>query len=152
MAIRFSTLACCLALFFITATSQSETTIPSIIGENMVLQRNQPIVIWGWDNAQQKIEVSVAGNSAQTTTDSDGKWIVSLDKLAAGGPHTITINGSSKISLKNVLVGEVWLCSGQSNMEWSANAGIDNKEVEIANAHYPNIRLFTVAKRAAYIK
>lgn len=139
MAIRFSTIACCLALFFITATSQSETTIPSIIGENMVLQRNQPIVIWGWDNAQQKIEVSVAGNSAQTTTDSDGKWIVSLDKLAAGGPHTITINGSSEISLKNVLVGEVWLCSGQSNMEWTVQNS-NNPQEEIANSTHPRIR------------
>ncbi|MFP6586030.1 MAG: hypothetical protein VB814_00200, partial [Pirellulaceae bacterium] len=88
---RFSTFTCCFAIFFLTISAQAETSIPSIIGENMVLQRNQPIVIWGWDEAGQKVDVAVAGHSAQATTDSDGKWIVSLDKLAAGGPHTINI-------------------------------------------------------------
>ena len=105
----------------------------------MVLQRNQPIVIWGWDDAEQKVDVSVAGHSAQATTDSDGKWIVSLDKLAAGGPHTITIKGSSVISLKNVLVGEVWLCSGQSNMEWVVQNS-NNPQQEIADGTHPLIR------------
>jgi sialate O-acetylesterase len=136
---RFSTFACCFAIFFLTISTQAETSIPSIIGENMVLQRNQPIVIWGWDQAGQKVDVSVAGHSAQATTDSSGQWIVSLEKLAAGGPHTITIKGSSELTLKNVLVGEVWLCSGQSNMEWVVQNS-DNPQKEIANSDHPNIR------------
>ena len=98
---------------------QSQTRLPAIIGSNMVLQQQENAPIWGWDTPGQRISVSVSwlDKMQKTTCNSQGKWIVSIPTPSAGGPYKITISGSENIELENVLIGEVWLCSGQSNME-----------------------------------
>ena len=133
-------------LLSLTLTTSAEIKLPQIIGENMVLQRNEPIVLWGWDDPGQQVNVAVAGKHGQATTDTAGQWMVRLDPLPAGGPHEIQIKGSNTVSLANVLVGEVWLCSGQSNMEWTVRNS-NNPEEEIANSEHPLIRHIKFAHR-----
>ena len=139
-------------IFFASATCTAEIVVPTIFSDNMVLQRNTDVFIYGWANPNEEFTLYTSWNDEMKNVKAgtDAKWRVQMSTPAAGGPYSIQLKGmANDITLNNVLIGEVWLCSGQSNMEWSANAGIDNKDVEIANAHYPNIRLFTVAKRAS---
>lgn len=121
-------------------------TLPKIFGDNMVLQRNKPISIWGWANAGEKIAVQFNQQKKAVVTDKMGKWQLLLQPENAGGPYQLTITGKNTITLQNILVGEVWICSGQSNMEMPiAGWGkINNYETEIANADYANIRHFKV--------
>jgi len=130
---------CTLSALLLVSGVQAATTVSSIIGDNMVLQRNAPVVLWGWDDAGTKVSVSIGGSSATATAGKDGSWSVSLPAMKAGGPHEITISGSSKLNIKNVLVGEVWFCSGQSNMEWTVSRSLNPKE-EIAAGNHPTIR------------
>ena len=104
--------SCILAALLFAPALQAATTVSSIIGNNMVLQRNAPVVLWGWDDAGTKVTVGIGKSSATATAGDDGSWSVSLPAMKAGGPHVIAISGSSKITFKNVLVGEVWRCSG----------------------------------------
>ena len=131
--------SCILAALLFAPALHAATTVSSIIGNNMVLQRNAPVVLWGWDDAGTKVTVGIGKSSATATAGDDGSWAVSLPAMKAGGPHEIAISGSSKITLKNVLVGEVWLCSGQSNMEWTVARSLNPKE-EIAAGTHPTIR------------
>ncbi len=130
---------CTLSALLLVSGVQAATTVSSIIGDNMVLQRNAPVVLWGWDDAGTKVSVSIGGSSATATAGKNGSWSVSLPAMKAGGPHEIAINGSSKLNIKNVLVGEVWFCSGQSNMEWTVSRSLNPKE-EIAAGNHPTIR------------
>jgi sialate O-acetylesterase len=131
------------------SSAPAELRIPAVIGSNMVMQRDEPIPIWGWAKAGDEVTINLGSQDRKTKTGEDGRWGVKLDALPAGGPHEIKITGSGKeIVLSNVLVGEVWLCSGQSNMEWSVRAA-NNAREEMANAKYPSIRLFHVPKRPA---
>jgi sialate O-acetylesterase len=111
----------------------------------MVLQRNKPINIWGWADAGEKVTVQFNKQSASAKADKNGKWFIALKPEAAGGPYQLTIKGRNTITLTNILVGEVWVCSGQSNMEWSL-ANANNAKQEIAQANYPLIRHFAVQK------
>jgi len=144
-------------LFLLLACNlHAEITLPKIIGSNMVLQRNQPVAIWGNGSPGEKVTVTFENQTKTTTTDASGNWKVMLDPLITSfNPSTLTITGSNTIKLNNVLVGEVWLCSGQSNMEFSmaksskfANAkrskGLDSAAT--ANERNPNIRLFLVRR------
>jgi sialate O-acetylesterase len=117
-------------------------TLPKIFGDNMVLQRNKPISVWGWATAGEKITVQFNQQQKSVKADKTGKWQVMLSPENAGGPYQLTVKGRNTITLQDVLVGEVWICSGQSNMEMPiAGWGkIDNYEQEIANANYPMIR------------
>ncbi|MCG6188518.1 sialate O-acetylesterase [Maribellus maritimus] len=121
-------------------------SLPEIFSDNMVLQQNAEVKFWGW--AKPGETVAIKGDwmdeSKSIKVESQGTWEIELKTPGAGGPYNIAIEGYNKIVLKNVLVGEVWLCSGQSNMEWTAMAGINNRDEEIAAADYPEIRLFTV--------
>ncbi|MFZ4508321.1 MAG: sialate O-acetylesterase [Fimbriimonas sp.] len=123
--------------------------VSSMFSDNMVLQRGVKAPVWGWTTPGAKIKVSIAGKSASTTADSEGRWVVKLPSLKAGGPYTLDIDGPQKVSLQNVLIGDVWICSGQSNMEQGIGASRD-PEKEIAAANYPNIRLFSVAKNPSF--
>ena len=117
--------------------------------DNMVIQRETKAPVWGWADAGEK--VTVTGNwgaSATTTAGNDGKWMVKLKTPKAGGPHTITLKGNNTIELKNVLSGDVWLCSGQSNMAWPVSKSTDPAE-DIAKANYPQIRSFMVKRNPA---
>jgi len=107
----------------------AQTKVPALFSDNMVLQQQQSVSIWGTDNPQSKITVSGSwGKNAKVTTDNTGNWKLKLQTPAAGGPYNVVIEGTKKITLKNVLIGEVWLCSGQSNMEMPVK-GYNNQPV-----------------------
>lgn len=123
--------------------------LPKIIGDNMVLQRGRPVPIWGWAGKGQTVTVRFAGQSVSTKADADGRWKVTLARLEPGGPYEMAIQSPSQSrTLKNVLVGEVWICSGQSNMGMGVKE-CNHAEAEIAAANYPQIRLFTVQRLGA---
>lgn len=126
--------------------ARAEVRLPKVFASHMVLQRDMPLTVWGWDRPGQAVTVEVAGARAETHANDRGEWKVKLPALEAGGPHTMTVRGSSAVSLEDVLVGEVWLCSGQSNMEMGIGA-VDNAQAEIAAANYPQIRLLMVHNR-----
>lgn len=124
----------------------AKITMPGIFTDNMVLQRDQPIKIWGWADGGETAEVSFNGQKKKAKAGKDGKWIVQLKPMTFGGPYIMTIKGKgSSIQLSNILIGEVWLCSGQSNMEWVVSNSNSAQE-EINNAKYPQIRAFNVIK------
>jgi len=124
--------------------SSADVTLPRILGSGMVLQCDLSVPIWGWANANEKISVTFAGQTKTAKTGENGKWMVKLDPLEGSNkPSQMTIEGKNKITLENILVGEVWICSGQSNMEWPIRASMNPKE-EISAANYPQIRLFDV--------
>lgn len=117
-------------------------TIPTIFQQHMVLQRAIRIPVWGWDTPEKKVTVTLNGKSAAGIADKDGAWKVLLPKMKAGGPYELNIaDNEQHITIDDVLIGEVWLCSGQSNMEMGVNAVANGKE-EVAVAKYPQIRLF----------
>jgi sialate O-acetylesterase len=118
-----------------------------VFGDNMVLQQNAVVPIWGTADDGEKVTVQFQGQELSATPQ-NGKWMVKLNQLNAGGPFTMTIRGSNTVELKNVLVGEVWVASGQSNMEWPLSACADAQR-HIAESANPQIRLFTVAKKVA---
>lgn len=120
-----------------------------IFGSDMVMQEGIENPVWGWAEKKETITVSLAGKTVKTKADSDGKWMVKLPSMDYGGPYSMTIKGKKDIiEFTNVMVGEVWFCSGQSNMEFPVNRVINANE-EMANADYPDIRLFTVPKKIA---
>jgi sialate O-acetylesterase len=116
--------------------------------DHMVLQRGIKAPVWGWTTPGKKVTVALNGKTATATAGSDGKWMAALGPLTAGGPYTLSINGPEKITVRDVLVGDVWICSGQSNMEMGI-ANVYNAQDEIAKAANPNIRLFSVPKKIA---
>lgn len=125
-------------------------TLPSIFSDNMVLQQNATVKIWGWAKPYEEITVTTSwdNKSYKVMTDNTMSWSVGVTTPEGSfTPYEITVEGWRKLTLKNVLIGEVWLCSGQSNMEWSPRNGIENGEQEIAAAQYPNIRFFQVVPR-----
>src|SRR5437868_4951141 len=132
-------------LIFVTHELCAEVRLPKILSDNMVLQREKPITIWGWANTGEKITIRFNKQTKSIKTDKSGKWLISLAPEAAGGPFTLTVKGTNTITLSNILVGEVWICSGQSNMEWPVRT-VTNAVEEIQNANFPEIRHFTVQK------
>ena len=135
----------CALFVLLTAAATADVRLPAVIGSNMVLQQDQPLPIWGWAEPGEQVTVAIGTNKSIAKAGPDGKWKVTLEKMRAGGPLTMTIVGKNSIKLENILVGEVWVCSGQSNMEWSLAASMNPRE-EIAAANYPKIRLFHVPK------
>jgi sialate O-acetylesterase len=111
----------------------------------MVLQRNKPVSIWGWADAGEKIIVTIDGNEQATTAAEDRTWKVTLPTMAASSdPHTLSVTGATKtLTLDNILIGDVWVLGGQSNMEFPLDR-IENGQLEIVSANYPNIRILTV--------
>lgn len=125
--------------------SYANVRLPKIFADDMVLQRNKLIPIWGWADANEKIEIKFNKQIKTTKADKNGKWTIRLDSENAGGPYELIVNGKNKISIKNVLVGEVWICSGQSNMEFKVSEA-ENAEKEIKDANFPSIREFSVLR------
>ena len=125
-------------------TARAELKLPAIIGDNMVLQQKQSNPLWGWDAPGTEVTVKFGDQTKTAKAGADGKWTVKLDPVPANAkPATISIQGTTAKELKNVLVGEVWICSGQSNMQMSVSGSWD-ADLETATAKYPNIRLITV--------
>ena len=130
----------------ITLSLFANVRLPKIFGDNMVLQRNKEIPVWGWADANEKITVQFNKQTKNVKAGKDGKWIVKLDNETAGGPYQLTITGKNTITFNNVMVGEVWICSGQSNMEFPIEGWgkVANYKEEEANANYPLIRQIKV--------
>ncbi|MBN2181891.1 MAG: hypothetical protein JW715_08240 [Sedimentisphaerales bacterium] len=128
----------------------AELKLPALISDGMVLQRDKEVVIWGWAEPGELITINGSWQNEEmiATTDMDGEWMLKMDPHEAGGPYELTISGESTIKIKNIMFGEVWVCSGQSNMEWIVKNSAD-AEKEIAAADYPDIRMFTVTKKVA---
>ncbi len=130
----------------------AKITLPSVFSDNMVLQQNTEVAIWGWADAGETVKIVAGWNSKDTLkikADNAAAWKTTLKTIGAGGPYTIRILGGNDVELKNVMLGEVWICSGQSNMEWSVNHTIQNGEEEAAKANHPDIRIFHVQKIGA---
>jgi len=127
---------------------QAELRIAGIFSDHMVLQRDQNLPVWGWASPWAKITFSLAGQAGETTADETGFWKTQLDPVPAGGPFELVIgSGEQKITIHDVLIGDVWLCSGQSNMDWPLERSLDG-ENEVAGANHENIRLFKVKRSA----
>ena len=132
-------IACVLISFDLSA----EFTVAKIFGDNMVLQRNEPIVIWGWGTSGEELSISFDAQTKGTTITDQGKWMVRLSPKEAGGPYTMQITGSTTTRFENILIGDVWLCSGQSNMEWRVHQ-TPYKEVDQDFLDMNMVRMFTV--------
>jgi sialate O-acetylesterase len=123
--------------------------LSAIFGDNMVLQRGRPDAIWGWSQPGDNVRVEFGGHAASAVAANDGRWQVKINPPKAGGPYTLKITGRQIVELKNVMVGDVWLCGGQSNMQLPLRATL-NADEEVKAANDPEIRTFTVADHVAY--
>jgi len=121
----------------------SDVNLPGIFGDNMVLQCGMKLPVWGTADPGERVTVTINGNSAGTKTEEDGHWMVGMKKMEVGGPYEMNVRGNNTITFTNVMVGEVWVCSGQSNMQLAVRA-LKDIDDEVASADYPDIRLFTV--------
>lgn len=155
---KYITIVLCVGFLVFTLKSHAEVVLPKILGNNMVLQRDKPVAIWGTAGAGENITVEFNGQTKKTVPDASGKWQVMLDPMKASATsQTLEITGNNTIKLENILIGEVWLCSGQSNMSYemrknskvrrpdttTANTPID----ELDRAHNPQIRIFLVTQK-----
>lgn len=141
-------------LIFLTicaSPAYAQVRLPSVLADHMVLQRNSTVRLWGWSGASETIKVTPSwdGHTYDVKADRNAKWDIVIPTPEAGGPHTIEIQASNHITLRDIMVGEVWLCSGQSNMEWSAEDGFEDAERTVAAADMPNIRLFEIPRTTA---
>lgn len=127
--------------------ASGDVRLPSVFSDHMVLQRGKPVAIWGWADDGEKVEVSLGKHRASTVA-SGGRWKLFLPELKAGGPHTLQVRGKNELAVRDVLVGEVWICSGQSNMEWPMTRTFE-PEKAIAQSQQGKIRLLTVPKLKA---
>src|SRR5262245_4062001 len=139
--IRYSVIS--LVLISSLVDAHAATRLPDVISDHMVLQRRIHASIWGWAEPGEEVLVSFREQRKRARTETGGKWKIILEPMEAGGPFEMRIEGKDKILLRDILVGEVWLASGQSNMWWPVKLAL-NSEKEIAEANHPEIRLFTV--------
>ena len=144
-------LACLLAALLASAAgfappAHAEVRLAGIFGSHMVLQQEKPLVIWGWAQPNETVALELGSESGQAQANDRGEWRTVLPAMKAGGPFTLAARGSSAVEFDDVMIGEVWLASGQSNMEMGIGAARNAKE-EIAAANYPGIRLLKVPKR-----
>ena len=121
--------------------------LPSIFSDNMVIQEGAPVNIWGWASPGESIKIEFSGQVIDLRTDNEGRWKAVLEPVTSNKPLRMVLTGRNRISIRNILAGEVWLCSGQSNMEWSLARSLNSKKA-IANADHPSIRLFHVGRNA----
>jgi len=147
---RFNRLTVLSAIWLsaLASLATADVRLPKIFGDNMVLQQEAEVPVWGWAGAGQEVAVTFCNQSQSTKADETGKWTVKLEALKAGGPFEMTVKANNTITLKNILVGEVWVCSGQSNMYFPVLNSANGKE-EVAKADYPKIRLFAVDLQVA---
>jgi sialate O-acetylesterase len=135
-------------LVFINNIVWAKISLPAIVGNGMVLQRDVEVKIWGWADPGEKVSISFMKKNYSTTTGKDGKWLVKLKPMNAGGPYTMKIKGSNIIVLNDILIGDVWVCSGQSNMTHYLGRHTERYAKEIAEANFPEIRQFLVPTKA----
>lgn len=132
-------------------SAQAYLRLPDIFSDNMVLQQQKTIHFYGWSDPGQKISVIAGwnGDTLKTSTSSDAVWTVDLPTPKSGGPYQLTVIGDSTITIHNVLIGDIWICTGQSNMEFSADWHKDYYQKEVENANHPDIRFFHIQKISA---
>ena len=140
-----------LIVLLLIAEVRADVRLPGFFSDHMVFQQQQPIKIWGWAEAGEQVKVELGKASVQTKAGEDGRWMVELPAMkASNDATTLKVVGKNRLELKDVLIGEVWLCSGQSNMEWTVNRSTNAKE-EIANGNHPLIRHAKMAHRPSMV-
>lgn len=137
------TLTTTIVLIFIINNLWGEVRLSPIFTDNMVLQRDSPIRIWGWAEEGEEVRINFNGEAMTVLASDKGEWKTELKPMTHGGPYKLIVQGSNKIELDNIMIGDVWICSGQSNMYFPLK-GTNNAEYEIANANFPEIRLYQV--------
>ena len=147
---KFITATLILSFLLLSLSGKSQVKLPPIFSNNMVLQKGLKIPVWGWAAPGEKITVTIDKFTMTTRAGKDGKWKLSLNEMTYGGPYKMVIKGKNIQVLENVMIGEVWLCSGQSNMGFPVK-GAKNAKDEIAAANYPNIRHFAVRGKMAKV-
>ncbi len=137
-----------ISILFFSTPSSGNIRLPSVIASNMVLQQQSKVTLWGWADPAEKIIVSTSWNNAidSVVATGDANWNIKINTPVAGGPYTIILKGTSTVVLENIMIGEVWVCSGQSNMEWSSNQNLKQIIDEMPNSNNNNIRLFHIPK------
>ena len=144
-----ATLGTCLVLGLVACPAPAAVKLPAVFSDNMILQRDRPVPVWGWAAPEEEVTVTIARQTVTSKAGKDGRWQTTLAALETGGPYELMVASTAgKKTFKNVLIGEVWLCSGQSNMEWPVAWSLDSQK-EIAAATYPKVRLFTVPRKAS---
>lgn len=141
-------LALATLLLPLAGSAGAEARLAGIFGDHMVLQREAPIAVWGWAVPGEAVRVQFRGQSRRALAAADGRWAVRLPAAPAGGPHALTMRASNTLVLRDVLVGDLWLCAGQSNMEWALQDTQDAAQA-IASADLPLIRHVKIAHRAS---
>lgn len=129
---------------FMAASVAANVKLPQVFSDHMVLQRNKPIQVWGWADAGENVKVSIGTASQTVKAGKDGKWQATLAQMGAGGPYTVVVTGKNTVQFNDVMIGEVWLCGGQSNMEWLLRDAA-NATQEISQANHPMIRQIKVS-------
>lgn len=140
-----------IALVVFIPQSNATLRLPALFADHMVLQQNQEVPFWGWSDPGASITISCSWETEihKINATNQARWKTSIKTPTAGGPYTISIMERNTIVLHHVMIGEVWLCSGQSNMEWTPSSGIDNKEVEIKNSNQPLIHHISIPKASS---
>src|SRR4030095_9799259 len=127
---------------------RADVRLPKVLSDHMVLQQNLPLVVWGHADPGESVKVSLRGQEAAKQAAATGRWRVVLAPMAPGGPFEMAVIGRNSLKLQDILVSDVWICSGQSNMEWPMSR-VNNAEQEIAAANFSKIRLFSVKHEVA---
>ncbi len=135
-------------LILVSLQVRANVNLPAIVGNDMVLQRNEVVRVWGWAQPGEKVAVNFLKKTYRAVTGTDGKWMVKLRPMKAGGPYTMEVKGNNKITLSNILIGDVWVCSGQSNMTHYLGRHAERYAKDIAEANFPEIRQFYVPERS----
>ncbi|MCK4750156.1 MAG: 9-O-acetylesterase, partial [Bacteroidales bacterium] len=140
------------AVFFIFTIWQvhADVRLPRLFSDNMMFQRNQPIRVWGEADGNERIQIDFNGMSYKTRANKSGSWNIEIPSMKAGGPFEMTINGKNTVKLSNILIGDIWVCSGQSNMQWPLSK-VNDADEEIKNANYSGIRIFNVPRNMAVV-
>jgi sialate O-acetylesterase len=137
-----------LAALLVSVPLFADPSLPALFSDHMVLQSGVPVPVWGWADPGERITVTIGVESRTAAANPQGRWEVRLSPLTAGSPLTMTVRGNKTLTVQDILVGEVWVCSGQSNMQFGMRATTTAKE-DIAAANHPEIRLFTVPRESA---
>ena len=140
---RIQLSAATLALFLVATTCSADVKLPALLSDHMVLQRDEPVPIWGWAEPGEKVIVAIAGQTHETEANEAGRWRVDLTPLSVGDPLTLVVEGNNRLQRTDILVGEVWVCSGQSNMQFALGAS-RGASLELLRANHPELRLITV--------
>ena len=148
MLVGYGLILLMLLLFALVIPVSAVVRLSGVFGNSMVLQCDRSIPIWGWADPGENVYIEFGKGRARTQADAEGKWMVKLSATRPGGPFSMKVKGKNSIQLTDVLVGEVWICSGQSNMKWPLERAKD-AELEISVANFPKIRLFDVPEEPA---